>query len=86
MKILIERYCNQLILALPLAVQMKKNASSKFMGVTYCPGKRKWQAGITISGRSKYIGYFITEEEAAKAFDKEVVKREGRQNSLRHIA
>jgi len=44
-------------------------ASSKYKGVTRAKQDQKWQAYITIDGKSKYLGYFASEEDAARKFD-----------------
>lgn len=54
----------------PLA-NAKKGAlvpQSRFKGVYFVVGGR-WEAKITFSSKSKHIGTYDTEEEAAKAFD-----------------
>lgn len=48
-----------------------RTASSRYIGVSWYRNSGKWKAGYTRSSRgiSKTIGYFDTEEEAARAFD-----------------
>ena len=43
--------------------------SSKFKGVTWHKRAMVWQASIMHGGKSKFLGYFKKEEEAAKAYD-----------------
>lgn len=46
----------------------RKNSSSRFKGV--CNNAYgKWQVGIKVNGKSKYLGQFTNEEEAARAYD-----------------
>jgi hypothetical protein len=45
--------------------------SSKFRGVCYHKLTQKWQASILQNSKNKYLGQYTTEEEAAKAYDKE---------------
>lgn len=46
------------------------NSSSQFKGVSWDAGKRKWYACISLGGRSKNLGRYNTEIEAAHAYDK----------------
>ena len=53
--------------------QMNKRAmkgSSKFKGVFWHSHAKKWGACITLQGRNKYIGVFISEIDAARAYDR----------------
>lgn len=45
------------------------NKSSKYKGVFFSKSKCKYSAQIKIDYKSKHIGYFINEEEAARAYD-----------------
>ncbi|MEK3887311.1 HNH endonuclease [Bacillus sp. FSL K6-3431] len=45
------------------------NSSSGLKGASYSKFHRKWVAYITIDNVRKHIGYFLTKEEAAKAYD-----------------
>ncbi len=48
----------------------KKNGfSSKYKGVSFVKLYGKWQATITIDGKNKNIGSFISEKEAAKTYN-----------------
>jgi len=48
----------------------KGKSSSKYTGVTYIKSCRKYRASMTINGKSKHLGNFDDEIEAAKAYDK----------------
>lgn len=46
---------------------------SRFKGVSYInnrPGRKKWTASIQVNKKSRNLGWFLTEEEAAHAYDK----------------
>lgn len=45
----------------------KSKTSSRYIGVSYHKGKQKWEAHLTINTEVKFLGTFITEEEAYKA-------------------
>lgn len=47
----------------------QKGSSSKYKGVHWHKINKKWKAQITLEGKSKYIGSFPTEIEAAQAYD-----------------
>lgn len=53
---------------------LKKSGSSQFRGVTYRKSSRKWIARITINGERITLGYFDTENSAAKAYNEAFVK------------
>jgi len=47
----------------------KSWGSSKFKGVSFDRRKRKWGADLKKDGKKRRMGYFESEEEAAKAYD-----------------
>jgi len=58
-------------------IHFRKNPSSKYKGVSWNKHKNKWSVQIRYDGRSKFIGFFDNEIEAAKAYDKEAKKHQG---------
>lgn len=51
-----------------------KNCSSKFRGVHFCKREQNFVSQLSINCSQKFIGYFKTELEAAKAFDSYVIE------------
>ncbi len=48
----------------------RKGGSSDFKGVSFYKANGKFGAYITLNGKLKFLGYFVEETEAAKAYDK----------------
>ncbi|KKR95846.1 MAG: Pathogenesis-related transcriptional factor and ERF protein [Candidatus Uhrbacteria bacterium GW2011_GWF2_41_16] len=53
------------------------NHSSKYKGVCWCNRRKKWRASIKYNGIYKHLGYFKTEEDAAKTYDEAAKKYHG---------
>jgi len=57
------------------AVSCPKRTSdikSKYQGVCWHKGHKKWLVRAVMNGKSKYLGYFLSEEEAAQAYQKTI--------------
>ena len=53
------------------------NNTSGFRGVSFHTKENRWRATIKVNKKAIHLGYFHTQEEAAKCFDSAVVKYHG---------
>jgi hypothetical protein len=68
--------------------KITKKCTSIFKGVSFAATekrKRKWRASITINGKSKTIGRFLTENEAALAYNKQAIVHFGKYANINKI-
>lgn len=66
------------------AMNQKKNKShngkpttSKFKGVSWNKRDKKWQVRIMVDGKTKHLGYFDSEIDAAKSYDRAAIEAFG---------
>jgi len=62
-----------------------KNTSSKYKGVSWHKNAKKWMAKIKIDSKAKHLGYFQTESDAAKAYDKAALEHFGEFACLNNV-
>jgi AP2-like factor (euAP2 lineage) len=60
-----------------LLPKSRKAASSEYRGVSYSSRYQKWKAAIKINGKSITIGFFDSEDEAARQYNKVALQKFG---------
>jgi hypothetical protein len=58
------------------------SGSSSYRGVNWHKGQKKWVAGVKIGGKTKNLGSYLLEEDAARAYDRAVKEINGRYVSI----
>ena len=62
-----------------------KNSSSRFKGVSWFKRGKKWSVELEYKGRSKHLGLFHSESEAALAYNKKAIEMFGEFAGLNDI-
>ena len=55
----------------------RRKMSSRFKGVSYDRSRRLWQSYVTVDGKRTHLGRFVSEEAAARAYDRGAEARHG---------
>jgi len=76
------RYKEMLIDGVNVKIANTVKPTSKFEGVSWNGSTKSWVANITYQKKRRYLGVFLTEEEAAKARDLGAIKLIGRHATL----
>ncbi len=61
------------------------NNKNGYRGITWNKRRKKWVAQISIDNKNKGLGYFITKEEAAEAYNAVASKLHGEFARLNHV-
>lgn len=52
----------------------EKKKSSSYVGVSWSKNAGKWRAYISFDGTQRHLGYYLTQEDASKAYQNEYLK------------
>ena len=61
-----------------------RKGTSKYKGVSWFKRDKKWRAYIVLNNKQIHLGYFISEIEAARTYDKAAIKHFGVYAFLNH--
>lgn len=51
--------------------------SSRFKGVSWHRSRRRWQAQIKVDGKNRHLGFFASEEDAARVYETAALEIQG---------
>ena len=57
----------------------RKHGTSKYKGVSFITSKKRWRAAIKVKGKSITLGHYLSQEEAALAYNKAAREHFGKQ-------
>ena len=59
------------------AKKTKRKTTSKYKGVSKNKNRKRWKASLMVNGKTVFSKYFLTEEEAALAYNKKALEYYG---------
>jgi len=65
--------------------QKQGNVSSIYKGVSFYKSYSKWRATIMINSKQVHLGYFVSEIEAAKAYNAKAIELYGEFANINNI-
>lgn len=63
-----------------------KNNTSGYKGVFFHKHRRKWYSQIMVDRKLTFLGYFVTKEDAAYAYDQAALKMHGEFAEINHVS